>query len=346
MTPTPRPSLAIRLVIGVLLTAIALSGCGDGDPPAQVTVGGSSQSGNAALPTLPPIDERNPGQFASDGCAATSSGSDCSVTADQIDEAQAGTGEADWRVLAGFVGPRWTTAVGGSVRILEDTVAVGASATWSATGLVRNEQANAVGAITVRATLLDAGGAEVGTASTEALVPVVRPGEPAPFEIHADVAAGQVASVQWSVTAAPAAEASNRDVELGVLWQRGLADPRPVDLYLYRDPTSGPHPLVVFGSATAVGPSAVTGAAVVGAWLDADGRVIAVAPATVARPEGVALDEDGPARAGEVLPELAGPPAAPRLEPGEAADVLLVLDAADAPPAVDDAQLMLWGMGS
>lgn len=347
MTRSTRPHPILRVALGVCAAILVLGGCGDGEPADQVSAGGPAQDAGASLPTLPPIDERHPEQFGPDGCAATSSGSECSVTADAIDANQASAGESGWRVLEGFVGPRWTTTVGGSVRVLDDTLTVGLGPTWSALGLVRNERAEAVGPVTVRATLFDAGGATLGTLSAEALVPVLRPGEPAPFELASDVPLGDVASVQWSVDEAPVADAGpNRSLELGVLWQRGLADPRPVDLYLFRDPTSGPHPFVVFGSATNVGDAAVASAAAVGAWLDPDGRVLAIARATVVRPEGVALAEDGPDRAGEIAREVVGPSPAPTLEPGETADVLLVLDATGAPAGVDEAQLALWGTGT
>jgi hypothetical protein len=342
-----RPGLLVHTLVGVVVAA-ALVACG-GDHAADVRTAGPVDGPAATagpLPTLPSVDERHAGRFGPDGCAVTGSGSDCSVTADGIDAAQAGSTEAEWRTLAGFVGPRYTTVLTGGVRVLEDTVTSASSGAWRAAGLVRNEQTSAVGPVTVSATLFDASGATLGAARGDALLLTVRPGEPAPFEVAADVDATAVARVEWSVEAPPAPTAANRALELGSYWQRGLADPRPVDMYLFRDPAAGPHPFVLFGFAEAVGDQPVDATAVVGAWLDRHGQVVAVARATVVRPDGVALDEDGPARAGVVDADVVGPASAPTLEPGESADVLFVVDAATAPAGIDDAQLMLWGTGT
>jgi hypothetical protein len=188
--------------------------------------------------------------------------------------------------------------------------------------------------VVVHARLVDAGGATLATVDASALVPVVRAGEPVPFEATSAVPSTQVASVQWSVTASAAEATPSRDLELATFWTRGVSDPRPVDLYLFADPPSEPHPLVVFGSATAVGAEPVTDVAVLGAWMDASGRIVAVERALVVRPGGE-------------LPEgVLGPAPAPTLAVGDVADVLLVLDAPTAPPGIDDAQLLLWGSGA
>jgi hypothetical protein len=349
MTSPTRPRLACRPLVGVVVGVLLLAGCGEdraGDLTAGQDPSAAPASGPAVLPTLPPIAERHAGRFGPDGCAITSNGPDCSVTADAIDQAQAGTSEAEWRVLEGFAGPRYTIELAGSTLVLEDTVTTSSSGGWRATGLVRNEQPVAVGPVTVSATLLDASGTVLATATGDALLAVLRPGEPAPFEIRADVDAASVAEVRWSVAAPAATSSPSRSLEIGVLWQRGVDDPRPVDMYLFRDPATGPHPLVVFGSAQAVGDGPVEGAGVVGAWLDGDGRVVAVARATVVRPEGIAIDEGGPARSGEVAAAVVDPASSPTLAPGEIADVLFVLDASAAPVDVDDAQLVLWGTGA
>src|SRR5690606_13147386 len=118
--------------------------------------------------------------------------------------------------------------VTGEVSVLTDTVTAGGTDTWEAVGLVRNGTDAPVGEVVVTAALLDATGAEVAVAEGPAALPVLRPGEPAPFTLTADVAAAAVAEVRWSVGHAPATRAPGRDLELAVYWTRGLTEERPV----------------------------------------------------------------------------------------------------------------------
>lgn len=451
----------------LVVLALLLGACGSSEPGVPVASGEG-----ASLPTLPPVGVRHPDRFDGSGCARTSSGSDCSSRATDIDRNRAGVAEADWRVLAGFVGTRWTTVLGGTTAVLTDTVTEGSSPDgwWVGRGLVRNDATIAVGAVEVEATLYDHNGSALGTVGGPTALPVLRPGEPVAFEVVADPASfrpfepessstttvvlspptvvtttsvpevtttsplppsstiapptepadpttttssdagpvstvttrtdagpsltdgtvdaapsppptpaaddslvptdpaptvrstpevsaadtppsdarpddaasavvgargvrpGDVATVEWTVVVTDASAASaERDVELGVHWQRGTTDPRPVDMYLFQDPPEGERPFVVFAGVTNVGTEPIAPVRVLGAWIDADGRVLEVETATVARPEGADPD----------LQALRTAPTA--LEPGEGADVLLVVPTPTG--ALDDARLMLWGWG-
>ena len=212
--------------------------------------------------------------------------------------AWAGAARGDWRVLAGFVGSQWDQELSGTIEVVADSVMVRDGV---ATGLVRNERAVDVGPIVVRA----------GDAFADAVVPVARPGEPVPFRL--DVGDVDVSSLTWSATA-PRSTGAARDLFLVTWWQRGVTDPRPVDTYLWTDPASGPRPMVVFGSATAVA-GGMTDIEVAGAWIDDAGRVIAVTDGLVGQPSVAA---DG------------------------ATDFVV---ATTGPDDLDRAQLMLWGWG-
>jgi hypothetical protein len=134
-----------------------------------------------------------------------------------------------------------------------------------------------------------------------------------------------VVDVRWSITFEPAPGAPDgRVVELVTWWDRAGDDPEPVDLYLYRDDPSTPLPYLLFGAITNHGGGDLTSPAVVAAWIDDQGRVVAVEETeAVTDPANVA----------------GGRP----LAPGGSADFLFVLDGTR-PPAVDDARVMLWAV--
>lgn len=337
-TSTRTPSLFLRLVAVLAVAASALGACGSSRPADEVTAAqgpvaeGAVEASTAVpattpappigvdgepLPTLPPIDERHPEQFAGDGCAATATGPDCGTTADDIDDTQAGDDEHDWRVLAGFVGTRWSTVPTGSVDVLADTVTSPSAGIWWARGLVRNGTEAPVAGLQVRATLLDAAGAELAAVEAPVGLPVVRSGEPAPFELVTDdVTVDQVHTVVWSTVHQPATTAPVRELEWTTYWQRGTGDPRPVDTYLFTDPADGSRPFVVFGAAALVGSAPVDELVVLGAWIDPTGRIQAVA-------EGIV-----------------GPIGDDPVSSGGAVDVVLAADG-----VASDAQLLVWVSG-
>jgi hypothetical protein len=106
--------------------------------------------------------------------------------------------------------------------------------------------------------------------------------------------------------------------ELATYWERGFNDPRPVDMYLYTDDPSEPHPYLLFGSVTNRGDEPVAGVVVQATWFDADGNVVYEAETEAA---------------------LSG---RTELEPGAAADWLFVVPVGDA-PTLDGLQVQLTG---
>src|SRR5690606_13380677 len=127
-----------------------------------------------------------------------------------------------------------------------------------------------------------------------------------------------------STTSEPALDPVDARVfELVTWWDRGSDDPEPVDLYLYRDEPNAPLPYLLFGALTNFSGVEAPSPVVIGAWLDEQGRVVAVEEtepitAQVAAPGGVRLAAVAPA------------------------DFLFALGP-ERSPAVDAGQVMLWG---
>lgn len=322
--PRPHRSLALLLTAALLL----LGGCGGAARSQRVDAGAGATAGQGTsvpLPTLPPVAERHPEAYDASGCAQVGPDEvDCSATAADVDRAAAHPADG-WRTLAGYVGPHYATeVVAGTVVLLDGTTTTATDGPWRATGLVRNDTTAPVTDVVVEATLLDASGSELGRARGDVPVDPIRPGEPAPFDVRADVPATAVAEVRWTVDFRPSDAADERLVELVTWWDRPADDPDAVDLYLYRDAPDGPRPYLLFGAITNHGAVELPSPTVVAAWTDGDGRVVAVAE-TAAVTDPVAA--------------TGGPP----LAPGASADFLFVLD--ERPAAVDDGQVLLWAVG-
>lgn len=92
---------------------------------------------------------------------------------------------------------------------------------------------------------------------------------------------------------------------MALFWVRYPDDDRVLDLPGYRDPESGPKPLVVYGSATNDTPNPVTAPQATVVWRDAAGQPVVLYATPV------------------VLPGSTTP--APVLQPGETGDVILVI---------------------
>jgi hypothetical protein len=259
----------------VITAALLLAACaGDG---AEVTAGaGTDRAQTESVGTPPPP-----------------------AAPQTVDDAMA------WIDVEGFSGAQWATVLTGDVAVVGSSVVVAPiGGNWAATGLVRNASAATVGDVTVTATLIDAAGETLAAPSAEVAVDPLRPGEPAPFSVGGDVVAGDVAQVAWSVDAAPTDGTGSRALSMATFWQRGYGDPRPVDHYLYRDEASE-HPFVMVGSVTNTGLSPILDPALVVAWVDADGRVLAVAEGVVVVPDSsIDLDAAPPLLDTESLDEL------------------------------------------
>ncbi len=358
---------------------LLLGACGTQAAESEVTVGSPTPAaGNAdaaGLPASPPNDERHPDLYDENGCLRSGDGdATCETTSVGADVGELGQGEGSWRSLAGFVGPRYSTDAGaGGVTILAETVTMPASGPWRAWGLLRNEASHPVGNVVLHADLLDATGTVLESVEALVLVPSMRPGEPAPFDIEGTVDTGLVTDVRWAAAAEPGVERA-RDLELTTWWTRGFADPTELASYLFEDP-AGPKPAVTFGSVTNVGAGDVEVSGVVGAWTDADGRVLWVEEATVTRPrsdadldavDSAVVEPDGDLAAAVAEPDDADPSNEPSPSPGEqppsetsdivelfpvvgpteSADWLLVAQSGHAPGGLDGATIALWGFGA
>lgn len=323
-TPSRRRRWPLRAGLGAAAAGVVALG-------AVVLVGGAD-SQESGLPTLPPIEEREPGAFDDEGCVRVDD--ECTLQADELDAVTAGEPGDAFRTLEGFTGPRYTTDLArGTVVVLDDTVraGTGAGGAWTAMGVARNETAEDVGTVEVTARLLDSAGAEVEVVVGEALVAPVRPGEPTPFRLEAEVAADQVATVEWSATAGAPTVAVEpaRAAEITTYWTEPAGAREPVEVAGHVDP-DGPKPHLVFGSVTGLDGADVAAPTVVAAWYGEDGRLLAVAEA-----EATSLAEPG-----EALDHLAA---------GTIADFLVVVDGAAGGPdagALAAAELSLWAVGS
>lgn len=108
--------------------------------------------------------------------------------------------------------------------MLDATVRTTSSGPWNAYGLVRNETLTEIGDVRVTAILYNAQGEELGSASGSTSLGLLRPGEPAPFSLHADVAADGVSQVEWVVSWKDPDRSVSRDLLLQYYWQRPYAD--------------------------------------------------------------------------------------------------------------------------
>ena len=293
--------------------------------PAAWAVATTGRQASAPLPTLPPVAEEIPGLYDEQGCLRTGlreGDVDCSVRAEELDAALIDGGPSQERHLAGFVGPQYLAESRGTGPVvLDETVRQRRSGgAWTAQGLARNEGDGVVASIEVTARLLDRSGAVLAEVQTTSPVRDVRPGEPVPFQLVADLPASAVGAVEWSAAGAVGGDDRRRDLAWTVWWERPAGRRAPVDLYLHHERGPGPQPRAVFGSVEHVGEEAVAAPEVVMAWLDARGRVAALATAPVSDPDGRPLAT---------------------LAPGEAADVLVSLDR----PVPSASSPLVWVQG-
>jgi hypothetical protein len=297
---------------------------------AAFVLGGGAGSDESDLPVLPPVEEREPDAYGADGCADLGDGlpADCGTTADELDGVLAGPPGDEFRTLAGFVGPRWTTErQRNAVLVLEETVRSTEERTWSARGLVRNETAAAVDVVVVEAHLLDAAGSELGVVEASVAVTPLRAGEPAPFAAESEVPVDTIATVEWVVRSQPTeAGEQARAAELVTFWTEPSAERTPpISIADHEDPASGAGPHLVFGSVTGLDGADLDQPTVVAAWLAQDGTVLAAVEA-------------------DVVP-VGGSDALAHLGAGELGDFVLALDAPDT-DELATAQLALWAVGS
>jgi hypothetical protein len=336
------PIVVLLLVAGLVLGAcgtpprdVATSAGSPATAPAPPAVAPAAAPGGApTLPTLPPVQSRSPERFDANGCLKTSpTDADCTQRAGQLDASAAGSAPQDWRTLSGFVGSQYTTDVSrNALVVLTDTITItstsdaAGSSSWTALGLVRNEQARTVAGVAVEATLMDGNGAVLEVVAAESPVRSLRAGEPAPFRLRATAAGvspGAVAHVTWRATeVAGTADPSARQLEVNTYWTRPYGDERPVHMYLHDDVAGQVPAYLLFGSARA--DAVIARPHVVLAWLGPTGKVQAVRDVDLADPGGAA---------------------AAALAPGSARDFLVAVDDPVDGPIASNAAPMLWGAG-
>jgi hypothetical protein len=272
------------------------------------------------LPELPSVAEQVDGLYDADGCLITGPDeTDCTVRADEVDEALSHGPATEPRQLQGFVGSHWLGQVTGTgPEVVTSTVSTATSGAFRADGLVRNHGEVIVESVEVTARLVGADGAELAVVSATSPVHDVRPGEPVPFTVTADVDAAAVDHVEWSAAGGAEGDEATRALAWTPYWERPVGG-EPVDLYLDHDDADRPY--LLFGSVASVGDAAVGRPEVLVAWLDADGRLVRTLSAPVVGPDGAPLTA---------------------LAAGGAADALL---GADVDPPVGG-EALVWAQGS
>lgn len=285
--------------VGLLLGSLALvaSATGAGARPGATSDGGEVVD----LPRLPSVAEREDGLYDAAGCLVTGPDAvSCSTRADDLDEALSEGPATEVRHLRGFVGSRWLGRVAGTgPAVVTPTVERSTAGAFSATGLARHEGRAPVRTVEVTARLLDASGAVLADVAATSPVHDVRPGEPVPFSIRADVPSARVAGIDWRATATGEGDSEARDLAWTPYWERP-AGGQPVDLHLHHD-RPGHRPHLLFGSTTSLAGRTLRSPEVVVAWLSAEGRVVRVVRTPLRDPDGSAVAALGPAAAADAL---------------------------------------------
>ncbi len=139
------------------------------------------------------------------------------------------------------------------------------------------------------------------------------------------------ASTSTTPTSVPPASTTpdtlaDASLTMQVFWVRAPGEDRRIDIPGYRDPESGPKPLVVYGSATNTTSSSVAVPKAVVLWKSASGETRHLVVTDV------------------LLPGTTTP--APALAPGESGDVIVVIEGALATELGDLAPELQGGSGS
>jgi hypothetical protein len=165
----------------------------------------------------------------------------------------------EFKALYGYEGLYYNVSnLDGRVAVIDKSVYVWPTATWKASGLVRNQTRSGTHVTRLTARLLGKNGAPLATATANLFVDDLRPGEPGPFMIEAPVARGEVAAIDWQVESGP--------------WE-SVSRPFVIERAVQR--MSFPNGLTywMLGSIHNEATTTVRNVRVVVAWLDADKRV-------------------------------------------------------------------------
>lgn len=273
--------VAIAAIAVILAGCRAVPGASEAIPPPTSAATTAGDASPIPLPTVVPFAEKHPNAFDENGClrlGPNPSDVDCGLAPGMPGQVEPSPHPDDSKHLLGFDGPFYTAFPSGTeVTLLDESVAEGQGDTWSATGLVRNELTSPIGPITVTATLLDAAGAEVGVATASTLLPVIRPGEPAPFAVESDVATATVETVEWALTdSEPTSDPDARAMETTLYWSQPYGDRERLDDFFPADPVEPPYPFTLVGGVGNYSGSEIHSPFVVFGWLDSDGRLVFV----------------------------------------------------------------------
>ena len=113
---------------------------------------------------------------------------------------------------------------------------------------------------------------------------------------------------------APTSAPSSASLTAQLFWVRAPGDARVIDIPGYRDPDSGPLPLVVYGSVTNDGRDAVSEPVATATWLDSSGTAVESFSAAVVAPgTTTALTTLEAGQSGDVIIVVTDPATADRL---------------------------------
>jgi hypothetical protein len=163
--------------------------------------------------------------------------------------------------LYGYSGPYYnTTDLDNRVAVLDSSVNIWPSASWKATGLLRNQTGKSVHIRSLTVRLLGSDGKVIATVSAQLPLDDLRPGEPGPFMIQTAVPSVYVKSYSWQV--------ENDPVQDG---------PRSIVLGIDESGIFNGTDYLLFGSLRNAATTTAEGVGVIAAWLDKQGKVLYVA---------------------------------------------------------------------
>lgn len=167
------------------------------------------------------------------------------------------------KLLLGYYGPYYNVKdLNGEVIVLKKTIRTGnGNDLWKATGIVRNQSCQAIHIDSIEAEAFDSRGESLGIALAAVSVKELRPGEPAPFTVEANLPLATVGSVLWRVNSRPISRLDNH---------------LRINVYENRQ-AEGQSLYSLFGSLTNTSNETLSKVSVVAAWLDSQGRLIYLA---------------------------------------------------------------------
>lgn len=285
---------ATVILLVVLATFLAFSQRNDA---ASLASTNEAEARYPDLPELPDFAERFPDLVTAEGCIQIGPAPDevdCPATYELPPEEEERVREV-YSSLRGFMGKGFQgpdAEVTGTVRVLEETVRVGADGRIH--GLLRNEKASWIANAIVEGRIANGEGQLIPIGSGSALVHLVRPGEPVPFTVTPAVPVA-AEDLHWHVSSQDGDPSNARDAEINIHWslQPGQRPRFQDDFRGYREPESGPRPYALAGGITNLSTEDIARPRVVVAWEDSDGRIVHVAAVGVrpGRPERGALLE-------------------------------------------------------